>query len=65
MADAAAAERPQIDGNEVMAHLGIDSGPQVGKAVRWLIDLRRLEGDLPHDEVLQRLDSWWETEASR
>lgn len=61
--DAAAAERPQIDGNEVMAHLGIGSGPQVGRAVRWLTDLRRLEGDLPHDELLQRLDHWWQSDA--
>lgn len=61
--DAAAAERPQIDGNEVMTHLGIESGPQVGRAVRWLTDLRRLEGDLPHDELLQRLDNWWQRDA--
>ena len=63
-ADAAAAERPQINGNQVMAHLGIDSGPQVGKSLRWLTNLRRLEGDLPHDELLERLDRWWESEAS-
>ena len=64
-ADAVAAERPQIDGNEIMDHLGIGSGPQVGKAVRWLKDLRRLDGDLPHDELLQRLDIWWQIESSR
>ena len=62
--DAAAAERPQINGNEVMAHLGIGGGPQVGKALRWLTNLRHLEGDLPHDELLERLDRWWESEAS-
>ena len=63
-ADAAAAERPQINGNEVMAHLGIGSGPQIGKALSWLTSLRRLEGDLPHEELLERLDRWWESEAS-
>ena len=64
VADAAAAERPQINGNEVMAHLGIASGPQVGKALRWLTSLRRLEGDLPHEELLATLDRWWESETS-
>lgn len=61
--DAAAAERPQINGNEIMAHLGIESGPQVGKAVKWLTDLRRLEGDLALDELLLRLDQWWASEV--
>ena len=60
--DAHAAERPQIDGNEVMAHLSIEPGPQVGKALMWLTDLRRLEGDLPSDELLERLDGWWRSE---
>ena len=60
--DAHAAERPQIDGNEVMAHLGIKPGPQVGKALSWLTELRRLEGDLPLDELLERLDGWRRSE---
>ncbi|MCY4665615.1 MAG: NYN domain-containing protein [Acidimicrobiaceae bacterium] len=64
-ADAVAAERPQINGNDVMAHLGIGPGPQVGNALRWLTDLRRLEGDLPRDELLERLDRWWERIAIR
>lgn len=64
-ADAEAAERPQIDGNEVMGHLGIGPGPQVGNALRWLTNLKRLEGDLPRDELLERLDRWWERRASR
>ena len=60
--DAHAAERPQIDGNEVMTHLDLKPGPQVGKALRWLSDLRRLEGDLPSEELLERLDGWWRSE---
>ena len=60
--DAHATERPQIDGNEVMAHLGIRPGPYVGKALGWLTDLRRLEGDLPLEELLERLDGWWRSE---
>jgi len=52
-------ERPQLDGSAVMAHLGIEPGPEVGAAVRWLLQLRRTEGDLSEDELLNRLDSWW------
>ena len=60
--DTRAAERPQIDGNAIMAHLGIKPGPHVGEALRWLTDLRRLEGDLPSEELLERLDGWWRSD---
>jgi len=53
------AERPQIDGVAVMEHLGIGPGPEVGDAVKWLLALKRSEGDLPDDEVYRRLDEWW------
>ena len=54
-----AAERPQIDGQAVMAHLGLTPGPHVGQALKWLLELRRGEGVLPVDELLARLDDWW------
>lgn len=54
-----AAERPQIDGDAVMAHLGVGPGPHVGEALRWLLELRRSEGILPESELLERLDCWW------
>ncbi len=54
-----AAERPQIDGMAVMDHLGISPGPEVGAAMRWLLQLKRDEGNLPDDEIYVRLDSWW------
>ena len=54
-----AAERPQIDGGAVMAHLGIPPGPRVGEALRWLLELKRAEGVLETDELLARLDHWW------
>ena len=56
---AAAALRPEIDGAQVMQHLGIKPGPQVGAAMRFLLDLRRHEGTLGGDEVIRRLDVWW------
>jgi poly(A) polymerase len=57
--DAEAAERPQIDGRAVMDRLGIGAGPDVGAALRYLLELKRSEGVLGHDEVLARLDAWW------
>jgi poly(A) polymerase len=56
--DRRAAERPGIDGVAVMAHLGIEPGPVVGKALAFLLDLKRREGDLSHAEILARLDAW-------
>ncbi len=54
-----AAIRPDLDGRQVMDHLGVDPGPVVGEAMRFLLELRLEEGPLPRDEVLGRLDAWW------
>jgi len=53
------AERPQIDGSAVMRHLGVEPGREVGDAMRWLLALKRSEGELPEDEIYRRLDEWW------
>ena len=58
-AERKAAERPQIDGGAVMAHLGLPPGPEVGMALAWLLELKRSEGVLPTEELLARLDRWW------
>ncbi|MFW2383125.1 MAG: HDIG domain-containing metalloprotein [Acidimicrobiales bacterium] len=58
-ADAKARERPQMDGNEVMEYLGLSGGPMVGKALTFLLELKRSEGELPQREVEHRLDAWW------
>ncbi len=57
--DRAAAERPQLDGKAVMDHLGITGGPMVGKALTYLLEVKRAEGVLADDEVRARLDAWW------
>lgn len=51
--------RPELDGGEVMAHLGIGPGREVGEALRFLLDIRLDEGLLGDDEVRRRLDEWW------
>jgi poly(A) polymerase len=54
-----AALRPELDGAAVMAHLGITPGPQVGKALSHLLEIRLDEGLLGEDEIIRRLDAWW------
>ncbi|MDQ4064542.1 MAG: CCA tRNA nucleotidyltransferase [Actinomycetota bacterium] len=50
--------RPDLDGNEVMAHLGIAPGPLVGEALEHLLEIRLDEGPLPKGEAYRRLDDW-------
>jgi poly(A) polymerase len=58
-----AAMRPDLDGAEVMAHLDIPPGRQVGKALDFLLELRLEEGPLAKDEAYRRLDEWWAAQA--
>jgi poly(A) polymerase len=51
--------RPELDGNQVMARLGLVPGPLVGEAVDFLLELRLEEGVLGDEEVGRRLDAWW------
>ena len=54
-----AAIRPDLDGNEVMARLGIAPGPLVGEALDFLLELRLEEGPLGKEEASRRLAAWW------
>lgn len=58
-ADRRAAERPDMDGSDVMAYLDIPPGRAVGEAVRMLLELKRTEGTLDRAELERRLDNWW------
>jgi poly(A) polymerase len=51
--------RPELDGRQVMERLGIPPGPDVGRALAFLLDLRLDEGVLGPDEAGRRLDAWW------
>lgn len=55
-----AAIKPPLDGNEVMAHLGIPPGPLVGEALEYLLELRMDRGPISNDEALRLLDEWWD-----
>lgn len=51
--------RPDLDGQAVMAHLGIPPGREVGEALAMLLEARLDEGPLPEEEAYRRLDEWW------
>ena len=52
--------RPDLDGKQVMDHLGVKPGPVIGRALDHLLDLRMEHGPLGEEEALRRLDEWWE-----
>jgi poly(A) polymerase len=57
--------RPELDGNEIMALLGLPAGPLVGKAWNYLLELRLEEGELGRDRVTAELLRWAEREGIR
>jgi poly(A) polymerase len=56
--------RPDLDGHEIMAVLGVPPGPIVGKAYQYLLDLRLERGPLGHDRAVAALREWAATTAS-
>jgi poly(A) polymerase len=57
--------RPDLDGHQVMEHLGLKPGPLVGQALTYLLELRLEEGPLGEEEARRRLDAWWEGNQPR
>lgn len=55
--------RPELDGEQIMALLGIAPGPAVGKAYRFLLELRMEEGVLGAEEAERRLRDWYAQQA--
>jgi poly(A) polymerase len=54
-----AALRPDLDGQQIMAVLGIAPGPMVGKAYSFLLERRLDEGPLGEERATAELLSWW------
>ncbi len=54
-----AAMRPDLDGREIMAHLGLRPGPMVGRALAYLLEARLEDGPHSHDAAIKLLDEWW------
>ena len=53
--------RPDLDGRQVMEHLGVPPGPVVGQALAFLLEVRLDEGPLAEAEAYRRLDAWWDS----
>jgi poly(A) polymerase len=53
--------RPDLDGNEIMAILGIPQGRLVGDAYRHLLEVRMDQGPLGHEAAVQELLRWAES----
>ncbi|MCL3860743.1 CCA tRNA nucleotidyltransferase [Actinotalea sp. K2] len=51
--------RPDLDGEQIMAVLGIGPGREVGEAYRFLLELRMEEGPQPREVAEQALRQWW------
>lgn len=54
-----ASVRPELDGQQIMAALGIRPGPVVGEAYKYLLDVRLDEGPIGEEAARERLLAWW------
>lgn len=54
-----AAIRPDLDGQQIMAELGLEPGPVVGEAYRFLMDLRMEKGPIGEELAREALHAWW------
>ena len=51
--------RPELDGTQIMAILGLAPGREVGEAYRFLLELRIDEGQLGPERAEEALRTWW------
>ncbi|NED98684.1 CCA tRNA nucleotidyltransferase [Phytoactinopolyspora halotolerans] len=51
--------RPDLDGNQIMAILGLTPGPVVGRAYKHMLDIRMDRGPLSEEEATAELLKWW------
>jgi poly(A) polymerase len=54
--------RPDLNGNQIMAVLGVGAGPAIGRAYRYLLELRMERGPLGVDAATAELRLWAERE---
>jgi poly(A) polymerase len=51
--------RPDLDGNQIMELLGVRPGPVVGRAYKYLLELRLDQGPLGEEAAANALRAWW------
>lgn len=59
-----AALRPDLDGQQIMTILGVEPGPVVGEAYRFLMDLRLDRGPIGQEQATEALLAWWAARSS-
>jgi poly(A) polymerase len=52
--------RPDLDGNQIMALLGIGPSRDVGQAYQYLLERRIEDGPLGEERATADLLAWWE-----
>jgi len=55
--------RPDLDGNQIMEILGVTPGPVIGRAYKFLLELRLENGPMDHDAAVAALKEWWASEG--
>jgi poly(A) polymerase len=51
--------RPELDGHEIQQILGLKPGPAVGRAYKFLLDLRLDQGPIGKEAAAKALREWW------
>ncbi|MER6305673.1 CCA tRNA nucleotidyltransferase [Streptomyces sp. NPDC001657] len=54
--------RPDLDGNDIMEILGLQPGPEVGKAYKQMLEFRLEHGPMERDAAIAALKDWWATQ---
>lgn len=62
--EARKAERPELDGSEIMEILGIEPGRAVGEARSMLLEHARSHGAIDHEKAVELLHAWWAERAA-
>ena len=62
--EARKAERPELDGSEIMEILGIEPGRAVGEARSMLLEHARSHGAIDHEKAVKLLHAWWAERAA-
>ncbi|MFH8991922.1 CCA tRNA nucleotidyltransferase [Streptomyces sp. NPDC017940] len=55
--------RPDLNGNEIQEVLGVGPGPVIGKAYKFLLELRLENGPMERDAAVAALKEWWAAEG--